>query len=55
VDGRFYRTNQIWREVISADGNSRSELVKENFARTLYEPDLGPGSAYQAPGGAEVG
>jgi vancomycin resistance protein VanW len=38
VAGKFYRTNEIWRDRTDTLGVTASELVNTNFARTLYDP-----------------
>lgn len=38
VGTAYYRANQIWREITESDGHSHQELVRENVARTLYDP-----------------
>jgi vancomycin resistance protein VanW len=35
--GEYYRTNELWRDV-TRSGETTSELIKTNLARTLYQP-----------------
>jgi len=38
VGTAYFRTNEIWRDLTDAAGQTTSELVKTNIARTLYDP-----------------
>ena len=38
IGGTYYRANEIWREITEPDGTVEAELVKQNIARTLYDP-----------------
>jgi vancomycin resistance protein VanW len=40
ISGSYYRANEIWRDITDTDGTTTSERVKENFARTLYDPTV---------------
>jgi vancomycin resistance protein VanW len=34
----YFRTNEVWRDITDSSGTTNSELVRENLARTLYDP-----------------
>jgi vancomycin resistance protein VanW len=41
VGRTYFRTNEVWRDLTDSAGATRSELVRTNLARTLYDPTEG--------------
>jgi hypothetical protein len=49
VGATYFRTNEVWRDITDSSATTRSELVRTNLARTLYDPTATSESHTGAP------